>query len=184
MMLEIQNTQLIIIDIQGKLAQIVYEAENIINNTRILINAAKILNIPIIWVEQNPKGLGATCPEIAELLSENKAIPKMTFSAYGSEEFRNAVAKNNRKEVVVAGIETHICVYQTSLDLMQAGYELTLITDAVSSRTMENKLLGIEKLKDNGAKLSGTEMLIFELQKTCDSSTFKQILHLIKQHER
>lgn len=179
-MLSPQNTQLVIIDVQGKLAQIVYEPEKLIKNVKNLIRGCQLLEVPIVRVEQNPNGLGATTPEIAELLADNQAIPKMTFSAFGEDDFRKALEQNNRKNILIAGIEAHVCVYQTSVELLEAGYHIHLITDAVSSRTSENKLLGIQKIKDEGAKLSGTEMVLFELQKTCEGERFRQLLKLIR----
>lgn len=179
-MLEAENSQLVVVDIQGKLARIVYESEKLIRNTRILIQAANILQIPIVWVEQNPKGLGATSPEIAEMLNGNEAIAKMTFSACGEEKFRKAIAQNNRNNLILAGMETHVCVYQTAMDLMKEGYSVTLAADAVSSRTLENKQLALQRLKEEGAIISGTEMLVFELQKTCEGDRFKQLLNLVK----
>lgn len=174
------DTQLIIIDIQGKLAEIVVDSGKLIKNVKTLILGCKLLEIPIVCAEQNPGGLGRTTAEILELLSDNPPIPKMTFSAFGEKSFRKALEYNDRKNILIAGIEAHICVYQTSVDLIRNGYNLHLITDAVSSRVPENKTLGITRIKDEGGKLSGTEMVIFELQKTCEEKHFKQLLKLVK----
>lgn len=179
-MLEAENTQLVIVDIQGKLARIVHESEELIQNARILIQAAEILNIPIVWVEQNPQGLGATTSEIAELLIGNQAISKMTFSAWGEHKFRRAVLQNKRNSLVVVGMEAHVCVYQTVMDLIESDFEITLIADAISSRTIQNKNLALKRLQWEGATLSSTEMVIFELQKTSVGIEFKQLLDLVK----
>ncbi len=175
-----ENTQFVIIDIQGKLAEIVHESSILIKNARSMIQACHLLKIPIVLVEQNPKGLGSTHPLLAELLIEETAIPKMSFSAFGEEAFRKNIEENQRKNILIAGIETHICVYQTAADLIENEYNVHLITDAVSSRTAENKKLGIEMIQNNGAKLTCTETAIFELTKTSENPHFKSMLALIK----
>lgn len=179
-MLEINDTQLVIIDIQGKLSQIVYQAEELVSNVKKLIQFAKLKEIPIVWVEQNPQGLGDTHGEIAALLTEQKPISKMNFSAFGEVLFRDTVLRNNCNQVVLVGIEAHVCVCQTALDLIDNGYEVFLITDAVSSRTPENKQAGIDRIKSAGGKTGSTEMILFELQRTCDDPDFKKVLQLVK----
>lgn len=180
-MLDAENTQVVVIDIQGKLARIVHDSEKLIKNTRILIQTANILGIPVVWVEQNPKGLGPTSSEITELLDGgNEPIVKMTFSACGEEKFLKAITQNKRRNLLIVGMETHVCVYQTVMDLMETNFEVTVVADAVSSRTVENKQLALQRLKEEGATISSTEMLVFELQKTSEGPRFKQLLKLVK----
>ncbi len=160
-MLTLENSVLIIVDVQGKLAQLMYKKEELFKNLRIIIKGAKILGLPIVWIEQNPQGLGTTIPEVAELLTDIKAIAKLSFSACGCEGFAEKLKALNRKQILIAGIETHICVYQSSVDLLNQGYEIHVITDAVSSRTPENKQIGLDKIKDAGGLLTSTETALF-----------------------
>ena len=120
-MIALNDTQLVIIDIQGKLSQIVHESERVLYNSRIMIEGCRLLGIPIVWLEQLPEKLGATHPSIAEVLTGLSPIAKSCFSAYANASFVEQLESNNCKQVVLIGIETHICVYQTAVDLLRNG---------------------------------------------------------------
>ena len=179
-MLEIDSCSLIIVDVQGKLAQIMYEKELLFKNIQILIKAAKILNIPIVWCQQVPDALGPTIPEIAELLTDIEPINKASFSCCGEEQFNDKLNKLSVEQVLICGIETHICVYQTALDLFRKGFSINVIADAVSSRTLENKTIALERLAHEGCKIICVEMILFELLKTAKHPRFREIARLIK----
>lgn len=179
-MLEIKKCCLVVIDIQGKLAQLMYEKERLFENIQILIKVAKILDIPIIWCQQAPKALGHTIPAIAELLTEEQPVNKTSFSCCGDNQFRSRLDDLGPKQVILCGIETHVCVYQTALDLLKQNKEVTVIADAVSSRTFDNKKIAIKKITAEGAKISSVEMALFELLKTAEHPKFKEIAKLIK----
>lgn len=179
-MLKIENASLLIIDIQGNLAHSMRGKELLFKNTQKLIKGIQILGIPIIWTEQNPKGLGPTIPEIADLMSNIRPISKMTFSCCQNDLFIQALKTLNRKQVLVSGIETHVCIYQTSLDLVDLGYEVQVVTDAVSSRNIDNKEIGLQKMKDYGVSLTSVETVLFELLKVAEGEQFKEILKIIK----
>jgi nicotinamidase-related amidase len=179
-MLNIENAILTIIDIQGKLAHAMYEKELLFKNVQKLIKGMQVLGIPIIWMEQNPKGLGPTIPEIADLLSGNQPISKMSFSGCRNDRFLQELKTLNRKQVLISGIETHICVYQTAADLLDLGYEVQVVTDAVSSRTIEDKKIGLEKMKDSGVIMTSVETALFELLKVAEGEQFKDILKIVK----
>lgn len=179
-MLDIKNCSLVVVDVQGKLAQLMQNKQALFANIQILIKAAKILEIPILWCQQCPQALGATIDEIAGLMGEIPPIDKASFSCCGCEEFGDKFAAMGRREVLLCGIEAHICVYQTAVDLKADGYEVTLIADAVSSRTAENKKIAIERMRTEGVNISSTEMSLFELLRTAKHSKFKQIAKLIK----
>lgn len=179
-MLELKNTVLIIVDVQGKLANLMYNKEVLFENLQKIIKGAKILGIPILWAEQNPQGLGPTIPEVATLLSDIQPISKIEFSCCGSEHFLKALRELNRKQVLIAGIEAHICVYQTAVDLIGLGYEVQIVADAVSSRTEENKKIGLDKTRDAGATLTSIETALFELLKVAEGEKFKEILKIVK----
>jgi nicotinamidase-related amidase len=179
-MLEIGNTVLIIVDVQGKLAQLMHEKELLSKNVRVLIQACQILKIPIIWCQQTPAALGPTVPEIAELLAGVEPIDKASFSCCGNGDFNSKLNALSRKSVLLCGIETHVCVYQTAADLVKKGYQVDVIADAVSSRTAENKRTGLKRIAECGASISSMEMALFELLRTAEHPQFKQIARLVK----
>jgi nicotinamidase-related amidase len=174
------ETLFVLVDVQGKLARIVHDSEVLLENLRKLISCLRILDVPIIWLEQYPEGLGPTVEEVAEQLEGLAPIPKMTFSACKTEAFMKALQAMQRKKILIAGIETHICVYQTAADLKESNYDVQVIEDAVSSRTLANKQLGLEKMKALGILGTSVEMAIYELLETADAKAFKQILKIIK----
>ena len=175
-----ENTQLVILDIQGKLSQIVYESEEVLRNSRILIEGCKLLELPIIWVEQMPDKLGATHPVIAEILEGKTSVKKSSFSAWDNTDFQQQLNDNQCENVLLIGIETHICIYQTAVDLLANGYKVSVIADAVSSRTESNKQIGLTMLRDAGATLLSTEAALFALLRTAQHPKFKEIARLVK----
>ncbi|SEG37498.1 hydrolase [Vibrio hangzhouensis] len=179
-MLEQNNTQLMIIDVQGKLAQIMHDKDTLFSNLNTLTKAAKLMELPIIWVEQLPDKLGPTIDEIRQEIPHLTPIAKDVFSAWGEDLVRRSTSENNRKQILLVGIEAHICVHQTACDLLEQGYEVHLVTDAVSSRHPDNKAVALERLKQEGVVLSSTEMALFELQKVARGDQFKALLKLIK----
>lgn len=179
-MLTVDHSALIIVDVQGKLARLMYESDRLFDNLQKLIRAAHVLRLPVIVTEQLPEKLGPTVPELAALFADFCPIRKVTFSCAGNEEFNAALSALGRHQLLLAGIEAHVCVYQTALDLLAAGYAVHLVTDAVSSRAADNRALGIERIKQAGATLTSTEMALFELLKVAEGSSFKQIIEIIK----
>ena len=179
-MLKIESASLLIIDIQGNLAHSMCEKELLFKNVQKLIKGIQVLGIPILWVEQNPQGLGPTIPEIANILSNIQPISKMSFSSCGNERFVQALKALNRKQVLIAGIEAHVCVYQTAADLVDLGYEVQVVADAVSSRNIENKEIGLQKMRDSGVSLTSVETALFELLKVAEGEQFRDILKIVK----
>ena len=179
-MFSTNNTALIIIDVQGKLASVMHESEALLKNIEILIQGAKLLNIPIIWMEQYPKGLGPTATQVEQHLTEEEPIAKKIFSACQSERFQKEIVELERHQLLVVGIEAHICVYQTVRELLESKKEVEVVVDAVSSRTCQNKEIAIEKMKALGAGITSVEMILFELMQTADHPKFKEISKLIK----
>ncbi|MBU5311686.1 hydrolase [Tissierella carlieri] len=173
------NTALLIIDIQEKLASIMKYKEQVIDNTKILITAAKEMNVPIIVTEQYPKGIGPTVAEIKEAVDNMEAFEKTNFSAYIGK-IKETLDATGRKKVIITGMETHICVFQTARDLIENGYEVFIARDAVCSRTKENFLNGLELMKDVGAVISNTEAIVFDLLKIAGTPEFKVLSKLIK----
>jgi nicotinamidase-related amidase len=179
-MLNIEKTALVIIDVQEKLSRVMHEKEKLFENLQKLIKGAQILGIPIIVTEQNPNGLGATVPEIAPLLTDIKPVTKFSFSCCGEEPFLRQLEILNRKQVLLTGIETHVCVYQTAVDLIEAGYEVHTVVDCVSARTPENKNLALDKMHSEGARLTSVEIALFELLRTAASPKFKELSKIVK----
>ncbi|NTV45459.1 MAG: hydrolase [Chlorobiales bacterium] len=179
-MLTIDNTALIVVDVQGKLAQLMYQKEELYENLKRLIKGAQVLQMPIVLTEQYPKGLGPTVTELSELMPEVKPIEKITFSCCGNEEFSQELKALGRRQLLLTGIETHICVYQTAMDLLGAGYEVQVVTDAVSSRKRSNKRIGLERMKAAGAIPTTTEMALFELLHIAEGEKFKEISKIVK----
>lgn len=180
MMLKKEETVLVLIDIQGKLAQIVDNSEFIIGNIATVVQGAKELQLPVLWLEQYPKGLGHTVETIAQHLTDQSPIEKITFSAYQTEEFVQALEQTGRKKVLLAGIETHICVYQTAADLLANGYAVEVLADCVSSRTATNSEIGLQKMMQLGATITSVEMALFEMQQIAKGDSFKAISRLVK----
>lgn len=180
-MLQRKDTALLLIDVQGKLARMVHQSKEVITNIRKLILACETLSIPIVWVEQYPKGLGKTVSELSELLNKQKPIAKHTFNALANKEIESTIAQLNKKQWLVCGIEAHICVYQTAMALLNKNYKVELVTDAVSSRSKNSIDLAINKLQTKGIGLTNVEMCIYELVKDSKTEAFKKILPLIKE---
>lgn len=180
-MLQKEDCGLIIVDIQGKLAKIVHKSDSLVNNTRKLIECCQLLSMPIIWLEQNPKGLGETLPELTELLSQSsKVYEKFHFNALYEADIAKAIQYTGKQQWLVAGIEAHVCVYQTVMGLIDAGYEAEVIIDCIASRELSNIEVAITKMQHKGASISSLEMCIFELVKSNKAQVFKNILSIVK----
>lgn len=180
-MLNREEVVFVLVDVQGKLAHTVHNHEVMLQQLTQLIQGLKVLDIPMLWLEQYPEGLGPTTEEIAKLMpKEVKPISKITFNACLNEEFTNAMKTTKRKQVVLAGIEAHICLYQTAMGLNALGYDVQVVEDAVSSRTEQNTRIGLEKMKAYGIRVTSVEMLLYELMVAADLPEFKKILPLVK----
>lgn len=180
-MLKSEEVVFVLVDVQGKLAQMVYNHEMMLQRLTQLIKGLKILDIPMLWLEQYPKGLGHTTESIAILMPEAiQPIEKITFNACLNDQFIRAIEATERKQVVLAGIEAHICLYQTAMGLKELSYDVHVVEDAVSSRTEQNKRIGLEKLKARGVLCTSVEMLLYELMVTADRPEFKEVLEIIK----
>jgi nicotinamidase-related amidase len=180
-MLEASKTALVFVDVQGKLAQLMHEKQALFSNLVKLVEGAKVLELPIVWMEQNPDGLGPTIPEAAEAMPEGLSpIPKFSFSCCGEPEFVRALEATGRRQVLICGIESHICVFQTTLELIGRGYGVQVVADAVSSRAAGNRELGLARMKEAGATLTSVEMALFEMLRVAQGYRFKQIVKIVK----
>ena len=178
--LEPCSTLLVLIDYQEGLFPAMHDKGNLLLKVLKLAEGAGILEIPVILTEQYPRGLGPTLPEIKALLPDTKPIEKTSFSCCDEEAFCTALEAAGRKQVLVAGIEAHICVYQTAFDLVRKGYEVQVVSDCVSSRDPENCRTALAKLIAAGILPTTMEMALFELLKTGRGDVFKRISTLVK----
>ena len=179
-MLKIDKCCLVVIDVQGKLAQLMTAKKPLIKNIQIVIKAAKILNVPIIWTQQVPQALGPTLPEISELLQNLTPVDKQAFSCCGNDSFTKQLDRINCNQIILCGIETHICVYQTAMDLLAQNKDVFVLSDAVSSRTTDNKCIALDMMLAKNINVCSVEMVLFELLKTSSHPNFKEIAKLIK----
>lgn len=174
-----EKTALLIIDIQEKLMPVIHNAEEVFANTNKLLKGASVLNIPVILTEQYPKGLGNTCAEI-ELPENILTIEKMCFSCMQSASVIQELKAKNITTLVLCGVESHICVLKTALEALENNFEVHVVADAVSSRTKENKELALERIRQSGAFIVSTEMMLFQLIDEAGTAAFKAISSLIK----
>lgn len=178
--ISVKNAALVIIDVQEKLFRLIFEKEKLLDNLQRLVRGAKVLGLPIILTEQYPQGLGPTLPELMDLMPGIKPLPKRVFSCYRDGQFRKELETLSRRQVLFTGIESHVCVYQTAIDLLNSGYGVQVVTDCVSSRTAENRSLGIERITLAGGKPTSMEMVLFELLEAAEGERFKEISKIVK----
>lgn len=173
--------QFAVIDMQVRLAHAMPQEDmlNVIKNCGILLQAATELSIPSIITEQYPQGLGATLPEITLYITEARPISKTAFSAYGEPKFKQQLQRD-KSTIVLTGMEAHICVLQTALDLLQAGKQVFVVEDAVISRSLSNKINGLARLRDAGCVITNTESVLFEWLGDANHASFKKLSTLIR----
>lgn len=171
---------LVFVDVQGRLAEVMHDKEGLDRNLERMIRCAQLLNIPMIVTEQIPEKLGATNEPFQSLLQGALWIDKTSFSCWGEPTFVEAFQVLGKKQVLLVGIETHVCIYQTALDLMAEGLDVFVAADAVSSRSLENKQLALETLRQEGTQVLPTETLLFALLRDAKDPAFKEVLKLIK----
>ena len=175
-----EDAVLAVVDIQERLAVVMSEKEKVVNNALHLIEAAKLLSIPVILTEQYSKGLGQTVGEIREALPSYHPVEKLTFSCCGEPAFLKALASTGKKKIILCGMETHVCVLQTCIGSLKEGYTVHAVSDAICSRSKENFKTGIEFMRDAGAVISGTETVLFQLLERAGTEEFKTISKRIK----
>jgi isochorismate hydrolase len=180
--IEREEAVLIVIDVQEVLMKQMDPemGKQVTQNIKILLNFAKEMAIPILITEQYPKGLGRTIPEIKNELGPNLPIEKVTFSCCGVETFNEGLGRLKRNQVILIGIETHVCVLQTATDLIQKGYEVYVVADAVCSRKKLDWEIGLRWLEKKGAVIPTTEIIAFQLLKEAGTEEFKRLSKFLK----
>lgn len=170
----------LVIDIQERLFPHIHQHEILLKNTEILIKGLRILDVPILVTEQYRKGLGLTIPPIQAALIEFNAIEKMAFSCCDNNDFVSSLKILNRKNIIISGIETHVCVLQTVMDLIQQGYQPVVVENCVSSRKENDKTVAIHRMRQSGAVITTYESILFELARISGNDKFKAISKLVK----
>jgi nicotinamidase-related amidase len=178
--LEKSEVVLVIVDIQDRLAAVMDERKKVVDNCLHLIELTKLLDIPVILNEQYPKGLGPTVSEIKEALQPYEPLEKLTFSCCKGSLFMDRLAATGRKKIILTGMETHVCVVQTCVGLLDAGYTVHTVSDAICSRTRESFQTAIEFMRDAGAVITCTETVLFQLLEKAGTEEFKIISKRIK----
>lgn len=174
------NTCLLLVDVQARLTPHIHESRHLLAAAQRMLRAADILGLPILITEQYPQGLGETVPELLEAVREPSRLQKMTFSVWQDEGCRHAIGSLNRPNVLIVGIETHVCVQQTALDLHQAGLRPVLLADAVSSRRPLDRDVAFDRLRSAGIVITTVESAIFQLLERAGTDLFRQILPLVR----
>lgn len=174
------NTVGVVIDIQERLFPVMAEKNAMLEKTKVLVMGLQELGIPLLVTQQYTKGLGETIADVSTLISKFSYIEKTSFSCYDEPSFVSALEDNSPKNVIISGIEAHVCVLQTAIDLKAAGYNPIIIWDAVSSRNKTDKKIALERFRFEGIMVSTSESILFELTKSAKASEFKVISRLVK----
>lgn len=181
MLAKLENSILVVVDMQPTFLSGVHEREQLENRVKFIVETARLLEVPVIATEQNPDRMGKTEESIAALLDKN-ALGKMTFSCCGIERFTSAIDGFQRNQVVLVGIETHICINQTAHQLLESSFEPIVCTDAVSARALDRHKTGVKRLRDAGVTIAHSESIAYEWTGSADHPKFRDVLKLVKQY--
>ncbi|HVT12650.1 MAG TPA: isochorismatase family protein [Fimbriimonadaceae bacterium] len=171
---------LIVVDEQPSFMQAIWEAERVLRRTDFLLRIAALVGVPVLATEQYPRRMGGTNPLLMPFLLE-APFGKMSFSCCGCEAFMARLEETGRRQAILVGIETHICVSQTAADLLNSGFEVVVCPDAVSARTVEMHKLGMERMRDSGALPMHSESVAYEWMGTAEHPAFREALKVVKE---
>ena len=175
-----EHSAVLLVDYQERFVNVLHDNENTVKNIKLLLDGVNIYKVPVFVSEQVPEKLGSTIIELKEHLKDAKFFSKKAMSCCGQAGFVEELKNKKIEKVAVCGIEAHVCVLQTSLDLLHNGFQVHLITDAVTSRVPHNKPIAIEKIKNAGAVISSVETILFEIAYEAGSEEFKKLQRLFK----
>ena len=178
--LEKEGTGLVIVDIQDKLMPVIEQRERVARNVIMLIHLAKLFNLPLLLTEQHSKWLGSTVLEIREVLPEHKPIEKIDFNCCAVDLFNSSLDGLGLKNIILTGVESHICIMQTCMGLIDKGYQVHVPQDAVGSRREENRQVGLELMRGAGAVITSTETVIYQILQRAGTKEFREMLKLVK----
>ena len=180
MMIKNNEVAAVVVDIQERLLPHMFESEKLLKTNLKLIEGLQVLSVPILVTQQYTKGLGATNPEIAGLIPDFDFTEKTAFSCYAEPIFKDKLDSMDKKKIIICGIESHVCVFQTCCDLLEAGYLPVIIEDCVSSRNQNDKVMAIARMRQAGAIITTMESVLFELTKCAGTDIFKAISKIVK----
>lgn len=178
-MLDRTKAGLCLVDVQGKLALQMHNSDLLIKRLSILLKGMDLLQIPVIWMEQLPDKLGSTLPEL-EMLLHGKPFAKSAFSGVKDQQIAEAIRNSGRTQWMIAGIESHVCVYQTAMDLLADNHKVWLVADAIGSRDENNQKVAVSEMQQAGVHLTSVEMALFSLKQYAGDDEFRQLLELIR----
>ncbi len=176
----IDDSLLLVVDVQGKLARLMHESDAMIRQQQILIEGCRLLGVPVLWAEQLPDKLGGTVPELVEKLDGLEPCSKSSFGCWGDADLQARIRQSEASQILLCGIETHVCVWQTAAALRREDYQVHLICDAVSSRSATNRDIGIQRMAKAGVHLSNVEMALFELMQDARHPRFREVSRLLR----
>ena len=179
-LLDKEKTGLLVVDVQDKLMGVMGQKQRVVDNVLKLLHLSKIFDLPVILTEQYPKWLGPTLPEIKESLPNIEPISKLHFNCCDVDAFTNRLESEGLEKIIITGVESHICVFQTCLSLLERGYVVHVPQDAVDSRTEENWRVGLGLMSKAGAYITSTEAIIYQILKKAGTKEFKEMLKLVK----
>lgn len=171
---------LVVVDLQERFRDLIVGMDGVLDATGRLIQFCQHLEIPILVTEHYPRGLGVTVPEVRELFRPFAALEKIHFSCCGDQGFRRDLERNGRDQILLCGIETHVCIYQTAADLLRGGKQVAVATDAVSSCSTANRDLGLRRMAELGVQSMGAQMIMFEILHRAGTSDFKAVAPLLR----
>lgn len=180
MKIQSQHAIALTIDEQERLLPAIYNGQEILHHTELLLKGLRLLEIPILITQQYTKGLGMSAPSVFAAAGTESWLEKRTFSCLGDEIIRKALQDSHRRQIIVCGVESHICVQQTVLDLLHMGYDVFLIEDCISSRKLSDQKTAVRRMEQAGAVVTSYEAILFELMETSMHPHFKEISSLIK----
>jgi len=180
MLIERDRSCLLVVDVQERLAPAMADAATVIRNAAVLMQAAARLGVPILVSEQYPQGLGRTVSELRSLAQDSAFFSKIDFSCADDPALSERIGKTDREQVVICGIEAHVCVLQSALGLQRQERECFVVADAVSSRAPVSRDTALQRLGDNGVELVTTEMVVFEWLGKAGTPEFKELSRLIR----
>lgn len=179
-LLRANDTVLVVIDVQEKLLPVMHDPDRVSRACGILLQGVQHVGVPVIVTEQYPKGLGHTVADVSAHFGDATVLEKVSFSCAGNESFLDFLEERNRDQVLLAGIETHVCVLQTALDLIDEGMQVHVAADACSSRNPEHHKMALDRMRSAGAIITNTESALFEMCAIAQGDAFKAISRLVR----
>lgn len=178
--LDAPRAVLVVVDIQEKFRNLIHGMDQVVAGTSRLIQFCQTLDIPIVVTEHYPRGLGVTLSEIRRLISPFECIEKIHFSCAGNKEFNETLKKIGGDQVILCGIETHVCIYQTAFDLMRQDKQVAVAVDAVSSCSPGDREIGLKRMSEIGVQSMSVQMIMFEILKKAGTEQFKKVAPILK----